>query len=436
MKEIYLDIDSKTKKPLIPIDPQLLKYIKPHQIEGVKFIWDSCFEKVELIKQGNKGSGCILAHCMGLGKTFQLITLIHTVMAHSELTTIKRVLVLMPINVLKNWNKEISDWTKKCTYQLKVYEIPNEKGADRDVVRARERVLKRWFEDGGVLLTGYTLFSRLVQGKSIKPKKFVPIFQQYLTSPGPDMVVCDEGHMLKTETSGISKTVSQIETKRRIVLTGTPLQNNLVEYHCMVSFVKPNLLGTLKEFNNRFANPINRGQHKDSSAADIIYAKKRAHVLHNLLDNCIQRKDYSVIQNLLMPKYEYVISVRLSEKQIELYRKYLNKQNISENVEMGKLVGCQIFADFHELYRIWTHPWCMKLFEIKQIRNEERQAEKKFIKGSDESDSAMSDSSSNVEVKSESNDVDDPIAAAAAASANQIDDDDDDIMEIEITEKK
>lgn len=103
----------------------------------------------------------------------------------------------------------------------------------------------------------------------MKPKKFVSHVKTYLLSPGADLVVCDEGHMLKTQTTNLSKSVSQVETRRRIVLTGTPLQNNLTEYHCMVSFVKPKLLGTLKEFNNRFANPIKNGQHKDSTESDV-----------------------------------------------------------------------------------------------------------------------------------------------------------------------
>ena len=67
--------------------------------------------------------------------------------------------------------------------------------------------------------------------------------------------------------------------------------------HCMMNFVKPNLLGTLREFKNRFVNPITNGQHRDSTAVDVRLMKRRAHILHEMLLGCVQvgRCEYTTV---------------------------------------------------------------------------------------------------------------------------------------------
>lgn len=153
-------------------------------------------------------------------------------------------------------------------------------------------------------------------------------------------MVCDEGHILRNGASDVSKAMNAIKTRRRVVLTGTPLQNNLLECesapqrhiehfsivslqfefdlffcfrrtvyryfslrnqtlyietahfvpadHCMVNFIKTNLLGSLGEFRNRFINPIQNGQCADSTPRDVRIMKKRAHVLYAMLAGCVQ----------------------------------------------------------------------------------------------------------------------------------------------------
>lgn len=75
-----------------------------------------------------------------------------------------------------------------------------------------------------------------------------------------------------------------------------------------------------------------------------------------------QRKDYSALTKFLSPKHEYVLLVRLSKPQIDLYQKYLDKTG-SENNVMGK--GAKLFADYQALMRIWTHPWVLKMEEVR-----------------------------------------------------------------------
>ena len=87
-----------------------------------------------------------------------------------------------------------------------------------------------------------------------------------------------------------------------MILTGTPLQNNLVEYWTMVDFVRPRLLGSKNEFQNMFVNPITNGQTKDATTEDRRQMRFRSHVLHTLLKHCVQRRSHRVLKNDLPSK--------------------------------------------------------------------------------------------------------------------------------------
>ena len=97
---LILELNKETNEAIIEVSPKLVACLKPHQIEGVHFLWNNVFESIEAIKKKNKQSrnGCILAHCMGLGKTLQVISFIHTILKYSHLTQTQTCLVLCPIN--------------------------------------------------------------------------------------------------------------------------------------------------------------------------------------------------------------------------------------------------------------------------------------------------------------------------------------------------
>ena len=76
-----------------------------------------------------------------------------------------------------------------------------------------------------------------------------------------------------------------------MLMVSRSIASYLVSDHCMVSFVKPSLLGTRREFGNRFINPITNGQHADSTSRDVKIMKRRAHVLHEMLAGCVQVLD-------------------------------------------------------------------------------------------------------------------------------------------------
>ncbi|XP_035017008.1 transcriptional regulator ATRX isoform X2 [Hippoglossus stenolepis] len=356
--KLVLDEDEETKEPLVQVHRNLVTKLKPHQVDGVQFMWDCCCESVKKIEKSS-GSGCILAHCMGLGKTLQVVTLLHTLLLCEKLD-FTTALVVCPLNTVLNWLTEFEKWQKgmKDEESLEVVELAT-------VKRPQDRAyaLQRWQEMGGVIIIGYEMYRNLTQGRNMKSKKLKEIFQKTLVDPGPDMVICDEGHILKNEASAVSKAMNSIRTRRRVVLTGTPLQNNLIEYHCMVNFIKENLLGSVKEFRNRFINPIQNGQCADSTLHDVRIMKKRAHILYEMLAGCVQRKDYTALTKFLPPKHEYVLSVRVTPLQCKLYRYYLeNFTGVGNAVEGGRgRAGTKLFQDFQMLSRIWTHPWCLQL---------------------------------------------------------------------------
>ncbi|CRK91917.1 CLUMA_CG005536, isoform A [Clunio marinus] len=382
--KLVLDFDEASKKTLLEVDKKLVRKLKPHQANGIKFMWDACYESLERCRN-DLGSGCILAHCMGLGKTLQVITLVHTLLKSYKKTDVFRVLVVCPLSTVLNWVNEFNIWLKDIpgSEDIYIYEINKLK---QNIHRANK--LMEWHNDGGVMILSYDMFRNLTNDTGNRfRKKIKESLQTSLVDPGPDLVICDEGHLLKNEKTSISKAMMRLRTLRRIVLTGTPLQNNLKEYYCMVQFVKPNLLGKYQEYMNRFVNPITNGQYTDSTDYDIAVMRRRAHVLHKMLDGCVQRRDYSVLAPFLPPKHEYVLSVKLTPMQIKLYKFYMQNKARSED-ENGGRKGSILFKDFQNLQRIWTAPLVLR---YNSNRYEHEMQRRKMLASDDESEGSLKD---------------------------------------------
>jgi len=129
--------------------------------------------------------------------------------------------------------------------------------------------------------------------------------------------------MLTKSDNKIFNALSGIKTKRRIALTGSPIQNNLLEYFRMVNWVKPGILGNSEaNFEKEYVNPIISGLASDASAYAVRTSNEASKMLHNMLSPYVQRKDASVLRKDLPSMQQVVLHVRQSKTQARLYRAF------------------------------------------------------------------------------------------------------------------
>ncbi|KAM6930106.1 helicase ARIP4-like [Lycodopsis pacificus] len=378
---VLVNLNHPTAEKDIFLMPQLARAVKPHQIGGIRFLYDNLVESVEQFG-GSSGFGCILAHSMGLGKTLQVIAFIDVLLRHTQAHT---VLAIVPVNTLQNWLSEFNMWVPApealppdtdpglvTPRAFKVHILNDE----HKNTASRAKVVEDWAQEGGVLLMGYEMYRLLsmkksfVAGRKKKSKKTTgPVvvdlgeedrqqellkgIEKALARPGPDVVICDEGHRIKNCHASTSQALKGIQTRRRVVLSGYPLQNNLIEYWCMVDFVRPDFLGTRQEFSNMFERPILNGQCVDSTPQDVQLMRYRSHVLHSLLEGFVQRRGHDVLKDQLPSKEEHVILVRLSPLQRALYTEFMNRFREAGNSGWLSLNPLKAFCI---CCKIWNHP--------------------------------------------------------------------------------
>ncbi|XP_076904169.1 protein CHROMATIN REMODELING 20-like [Bidens hawaiensis] len=333
--------------------------LKSHQVAGVRFMWENIIQSITKVRSGDKGLGCILAHTMGLGKTLQVITFLYAAIRCVDLG-LKAVMIVTPVNVLHNWRHEFRKWSPNEFKPLRVYML-------EDVPRDRRlELLKKWRAKGGALLIGYTNFRNLSLGRHIKDCHVAKEFRTVLQD-GPDILVCDEAHMIKNTQADTTQALKLVKCQRRIALTGSPLQNNLMEYYCMVDFVREGFLGSSQEFRNRFQNPIENGQHANSTSKDVKIMNQRSHILYEQLKGFVQRMDMNVVKKDLPPKTVFVIAVKLSAMQRLLYKRFLDVHGLTQEKASSEKTQKNFFAGYQALSQIWNHPGILQLMRDKDL---------------------------------------------------------------------
>ncbi|KAI3504265.1 hypothetical protein L1887_32812 [Cichorium endivia] len=301
----------------------------PHQREGLKWLWSlHC-----------KGKGGILGDDMGLGKTMQICGFLAGLF-HSNL--IKRVLVVAPKTLLPHWMKELG--------------VVGLSGKTREFFgacsKAREYELQYILQDKGVLLTTYDIVRNNVKSLS---GDYDEMEEDAVTW---DYMILDEGHLIKNPSTQRAKSLLAIPCGHRIIISGTPLQNNLKELWALFNFACPELLGDKKCFKAKYESAILRGNDKNASDRD----KRIGSAVAQDLRNCIQpyflrrlksevfRDDGATNTAKLSKKNEIIVWLRLSSCQRQLYEAFLKSEIVLSAFDGSPLAALTI------LKKICDHP--------------------------------------------------------------------------------
>ena len=278
----------------VVLDPILSKHLRDHQREGVKFLYECVMGLREF-----DGEGCILADEMGLGKTLQTIALLWTLLKqnpiHGEQPVIKKALIVCPVTLISNWQKEFRKWLGNERIGVFV--------ADGKKTRLTDFTMGKSYN---VMIIGY--------------ERLRTVAEDLNKGSGIDIVIADEGHRLKTVQNKSAQAIQSLNTTKRIILSGTPIQNDLSEFFSMVNFVNDGLLGTYKAFMKNFETPIVRSRQPNAITKDIELGEARSEELAETTSPFILRRTADILSNYLPPKSEYVLFCNPTPVQANIYR--------------------------------------------------------------------------------------------------------------------
>ncbi|VDN05600.1 unnamed protein product [Thelazia callipaeda] len=348
-----LKIDS-NKQVHVVVDPMLSSILRPHQREGVKFMYD-CVTGARI----PSSHGCIMADEMGLGKTLQCITLMWTLLRQGPdaKPTLSKAVIVCPSSLVKNWDKEIRKWLGGRVNALAI-----DSGKKDEIDKTlgflmRERFI---FQIGvrcptPVLIISYETFRLHV----------TVLLQKEI-----GLVICDEGHRLKNSDNQTYQALSSLKCKRRVLISGTPIQNDLLEYYSLVNFVNPGLLGTASEFKRRFENVILRG--RDANATELQREKGDAALaeMSSVVSKCIIRRTSALLTKYLPIKYELIVCCKLTGLQEKLYKQLIGtlSGNTKQKVIEGDKMTSTALSFITNLKKLCNHP--QLIFDKCQKREE------------------------------------------------------------------
>lgn len=332
----------------VPIPSLLRGDLRPYQKEGLNWL-------ASLYSNDTNG---ILADEMGLGKTIQTISLL------SHLATEYHIwgphLIVVPTSVMLNWEMEFKKFApgfKVLTY----YGSPQQ--------RAQKR--KGWNKPNAfhVCITSYQLVVH--DHQSFKRRRW-----RYM--------ILDEAHNIKNFRSTRWKALLNFNTENRLLLTGTPLQNNLMELWSLLYFLMPSSkvdrampegFANLEDFQTWFGKPVDNILEQASNATGDVIDENESTMkgmdedtrntvkrLHQVLRPYILRRLKKDVEKQMPGKYEHIIYCRLSQRQRFLYDDFMSRAKTKETLASGSFLS--IINCLMQLRKVCNHP---DLFEVRPI---------------------------------------------------------------------
>lgn len=342
--------DDRPRVPVV-IDPRLSKVLRPHQIEGVKVQCHSIIVKLLLtmakfLYRATTGlidpnaNGCIMADEMGLGKTLQCITLMWSLLKQSPdagKSTIQKCVIACPSSLVRNWANELVKWLGKDA--VTPFAIDG-KATKEELIQQ----LRQWSIASG---------RAVVRPVLIVSYETLRLYVDELRGTPIGLLLCDEGHRLKNGESLTFTALNSLNVQRRVILSGTPIQNDLSEYFALLNFANPNYLGTRNEFRKKFEIPILRGRDAAGSDTDRKKGDECLAELLTLVNKFIIRRTNDILSKYLPVKYEHVVFCNLAPFQKDLYNHFIQSPEI-KSLLRGK--GSQPLKAIGLLKKLCNHP--------------------------------------------------------------------------------
>lgn len=323
--------------------PSLFDYQKT----GVQWLWELYSQQV----------GGIVGDEMGLGKTIQVISFLAGLHYSEKIT--RPVIIVAPATVMKQWVNEFHTWWPPFRVSILhtsgsgMLDIGREAQKEDDLwsqlpgairgkpmtkgQKAAKKIVDRVIQEGHVLVTTYS-------GLQTYAELLIPVDWEY--------AVLDEGHKIRNPNTAITIYCKELRTANRIILSGTPMQNNLVELWSLFDFVFPMRLGTLVNFRQQFEFPIRQGGYANASNLQVQTALKCAETLKDTISPYLLQRFKADVASDLPKKSEQVLFCKLTKLQREAYENFLGSEDL-KSIMRGKR---QVLYGIDLLRKICNHP--------------------------------------------------------------------------------